>query len=403
MKERCSYIEKMNTLCKEVAMETCPGTSGSQLSLDGPQGTELADLATQVRDLNSRFAETCLQARSHYTELSNALSSAIQDRESVKSPSVKKDSGGESPEAPRVPVKKKKLKAERKENGDDDQMEILSLERSPVVGRRHKIALPASESPEGEPVNGLIEGRGIQSVVENGHSSSTVKQRSRSTSDVMATEVDQNVVAFRKVSDESFSPDKWDQDDVTIAASIQKSTSIHSLQNRIIYETEPNQTLSSASTEAPQGTNKLVPHRGFLSGSPPILDARTGGIGSLKAGSRLSAPNLDAVCDRNSFVVSDSFVPFSGEIQYDMRSRSMDHLAGEGRGESGGSALSDLTTKLKQMAYQLQEFIHSIAETRSCKLQSLALELHLGEMKVRPIVRASGTVVVVGGSLVKNT
>ena len=399
MKERCSYIEKMNTLCKEVAMETCPGTSGSQLSLDGPQGTELADLATQVRDLNSRFAETCLQARSQYTELSNALSSAIQDRESVKSPSVKKDSGGESPEAPRVPVKKNKLKnVERKENGDDDQMEILSLERSPVVGRRHKIALPASESPEGEPVNGLIEGGRIQSVVENGHSSS-IKQRSRSTSDVMATEVDQNVVAFRKVSDGSFSP----EDDVTIAASIQKSTSIHSLQNRIIYETEPNQTLSSASTEAPQGTNKLVPNRGFLSGSPPILDARTGGIGSLKAGSRLSAPNLDAVCDRNSFVVSDSFVPFSGEIQYDMRSRSMDHLAGEGRGESGGSASSDLTTKLKELAYQLQEFIHSIAETRSCKLQSLALELHLGEMKVRPIVRASGTVVVVGGSLVKNT
>lgn len=40
----------------------------------------LAQLATEVKDLNTRFATTCVQARQHYATLSKTMASALQDR-----------------------------------------------------------------------------------------------------------------------------------------------------------------------------------------------------------------------------------------------------------------------------------------------------------------------------------
>ena len=42
--------------------------------------------------------------------------------------------------------------------------------------------------------------------------------------------------------------------------------------------------------------------------------------------------------------------------------------------------------KLGELTNQLQEFVHTIAESKHCALQSLALELRLGEIKVNVCV-----------------
>ena len=49
-----------------------------------------------------------------------------------------------------------------------------------------------------------------------------------------------------------------------------------------------------------------------------------------------------------------------------------------------------LANKLADLTHQLQEFIHTIAESKHCALQSLALELKLGEIKVREGGRGRG-------------
>lgn len=45
----------------------------------------LAELATEVKDLNTRFATTCVQARQHYSSLSKAMASAVHDKMSLQS------------------------------------------------------------------------------------------------------------------------------------------------------------------------------------------------------------------------------------------------------------------------------------------------------------------------------
>jgi hypothetical protein len=44
---------------------------------------------------------------------------------------------------------------------------------------------------------------------------------------------------------------------------------------------------------------------------------------------------------------------------------------------------ASISSRLGEISAQLQEFIHKIAESRKCALQSLELELHLGDLKVR--------------------
>ena len=44
---------------------------------------------------------------------------------------------------------------------------------------------------------------------------------------------------------------------------------------------------------------------------------------------------------------------------------------------------TSLSARLGEISGQIKEFIHKIAESRKCSLQSLELELHMGELKVR--------------------
>lgn len=72
IQERCLYIQEVNSLCSEIGDET----SEDKVSSDDGQSSrnsELAKLATDVRDLNNRFATTCIQAKQHYADLSNAI------------------------------------------------------------------------------------------------------------------------------------------------------------------------------------------------------------------------------------------------------------------------------------------------------------------------------------------
>lgn len=64
----------MNSLCLEIGDETSNGkVSPEEEGQSSSHNPELAKLATEVRDLNDRFATTCLQAKQHYADLSDAI------------------------------------------------------------------------------------------------------------------------------------------------------------------------------------------------------------------------------------------------------------------------------------------------------------------------------------------
>lgn len=46
------------------------------------------------------------------------------------------------------------------------------------------------------------------------------------------------------------------------------------------------------------------------------------------------------------------------------------------------AAAVTLSSRLLELSGQIQEFVHKIAENRQCALQSLDLQLHLGQLKV---------------------
>ena len=79
-------MQEVNNLCKEIGEATDPeqteATPSPSLSQHDPK---LAELATDVKDLNTRFASSCMQARQHYASLSNTLATAIQEKESLRS------------------------------------------------------------------------------------------------------------------------------------------------------------------------------------------------------------------------------------------------------------------------------------------------------------------------------
>ena len=125
MKERCTYMQEVNNLCKEVEEEA--GSPSLSRSMDTrrksesisviPELTEeeeiaelegrddefeksrkissastnsadmdpkLVELATEVKDLNARFANTCMQAKDHYAALSKALTASFERQSSAK-------------------------------------------------------------------------------------------------------------------------------------------------------------------------------------------------------------------------------------------------------------------------------------------------------------------------------
>ena len=46
-----------------------------------------------------------------------------------------------------------------------------------------------------------------------------------------------------------------------------------------------------------------------------------------------------------------------------------------------------LSSRLSELSVQIQEFVHKIAENRHCALQSLDLQLHLGQLKVSALIK----------------
>ena len=163
--------------------------------------------------------------------------------------------------------------------------------------------------------------------------------------------------------------DRWE------TVSNTSAQSIHSLQNRIIYGTDGASLASSDSLNPLNTSTESFPGRG----SGP--DLRLHGDPSWH-NSQGPSPNAP-VHHRHAFSV-DCVEAFQSERSGDMLAAeggSLDRMRKpEGRGEGKvGGAVAD---KLAEVRSQVEDFVHSIAESRNCGLQSLALELHLGELKV---------------------
>ena len=168
--------------------------------------------------------------------------------------------------------------------------------------------------------------------------------------------------------------------------SLRSSPSLHSLQNRIIAATD---TTSHGNTEPLQQLSTTVAvnvgaENGFLeapahSTDPSLPD--TSGDSELNTSSLLQRENNNG--EQNSEVGMEAGSVSSLEFQEMLEGKKgMKVEDGRERGKTACSSV-DLSARLKEMSCKIQGFAHSIAEHRKCALQSLSLELHLGEMKVR--------------------
>jgi len=165
--------------------------------------------------------------------------------------------------------------------------------------------------------------------------------------------------------------------------SVHSTHSLHSLQNRIINATD---TTSEHSTESLEhlGTSDTVD----VGTEPGFLEATTN-----KADNTLCHTSGESQPNTSSFLAAghDSSEPTTrseSEIEQEWRLSTdkldpQEMLEGKGKeeGSQSASSLVDLSTRLRDMSFQIEDFVHSIAEHRKCGLQSLSLELHLGEMK----------------------
>lgn len=119
MKERCGHMQKVNDLCKEVENDKGSLTSSPErrisftetgeipeLTAEEEENDEddtlpkessppsspyldpkLIELAMEVKDLNVRFAATCMQAKQHYASLSRVLTASMQRQSAMSSTS----------------------------------------------------------------------------------------------------------------------------------------------------------------------------------------------------------------------------------------------------------------------------------------------------------------------------
>lgn len=120
MKERCGYMQEVNDLCKEVEKEAGSiktslsngekmnkipelteeeeenreddegnmdvlRNDSSSSSSSSDMDPKLIELAMEVKDLNARFATTCMQAKQHYASLSRVLTASIERHSSLRS------------------------------------------------------------------------------------------------------------------------------------------------------------------------------------------------------------------------------------------------------------------------------------------------------------------------------
>ncbi len=162
----------------EIGEETSDSKDRSSPEVQSSHNSELADLATEVRDLNTRFTTTCIQAKQHYADLSSAIAVAGGDRP-VSSLSKASKSSKSSAKFHRSKSERRKhrkrtqsLYIEEEEQKSEptttaDKIEIVNQNRSPKVLKRSRSwSLPTdlddmikkqsnSEDPAGSHGNGL--------------------------------------------------------------------------------------------------------------------------------------------------------------------------------------------------------------------------------------------------------
>ena len=166
-------------------------------------------------------------------------------------------------------------------------------------------------------------------------------------------------------SDKKPGSDKWE------------TVSVHSLQNRIVYSTS-GAAASAGSMDSLDFSGLSTPNT-ELSQELDTSDLLSSSPGNSWTESMLEMPDKN---ERSSATHSSCNHLDATKSSTAARTRngSLDAVAGHpGRGNINKR---DLGSKLAEMSAQIQDFVHSIAEHKTCGLQSLALELHLGEIKV---------------------
>jgi len=418
----------MNSLCKEVTTTT-----------------QHQDIMRDVKELNKRFAKVCLEAKQYYSKLSSSLASVIAEQESVRSfhlvtPSpqheqqkVKPEPEGPLDEAPSS-SSTTGVAADYERRNKSENFEIISLERSPVIGRSHKghggrtgvqaggrdvevhkkqkkgisssEEVPKkSQEVSAEAVDGtnlkdhVTSSSGDSSSSEGGNSPRQNRQKVAKVGPFKPPKplvppkssfLRQKLLAEKEQGGKSKSENDSEMDkqvessDQLDTVSVHSTHSLHSLQNRIINATD---TTSEHSTESLEhlGTSDTVD----VGTEPGFLEATTN-----KADNTLCHTSGESQPNTSSFLAaghngSEPRTRSESEIEREWRLSTdkldpQEMLEGKGKeeGSQSASSLVDLSTRLRDMSFQIEDFVHSIAEHRKCGLQSLSLELHLGEMKV---------------------
>ena len=415
------------------------------------------DITRDVRELNKRFAKACLEAKQYYSKLSNSLASVIAEQESVRSfhlvtPSpqheqknVKPEAEGRLDEAPSV-SSKTGFAADYERRNKDGNFEIISLERSPVVGRKdhsRRTGVPGgrkveahekqkdeiSKKPPAEVVDGGdLQDQLVAAATSSGDNSSSSeggnspRQNRQKVNKVgpnkppkplvppKSSSLRQKLLAEKEQSGKGTSNDDSEADKQLVSSSsddkldtvsVHSAHSLHSLQNRIINATDTTSVHSTESLEHLRTQNSMD-----VDAESGFQEATTN-----KENSTQWHTSADSEPTTSSFLAaacngSEPKPRSESEVEGEGRLGSVDSLQlqemleGKGveMGSKSASSLVDLSTRLRDMSFQIGDFVHSIAEHRTCGLQSLSLELHLGEMKVMEHAAVSIIAAVFSGS-----
>lgn len=420
------------------------------------------DITRDVRELNKRFAKTCLEAKQYYSKLSDSLASVIADQETVRSvhlvtpspqhtPQTKSENCSEvdgcseaanGVEKRTSGASKTGLVLDCGRQNEGEKFEIISLERSPVIGRKDFNSIwevlggggggGEKEWDEGK----MSHGQPDVSVMDRESASNTTPQ------DITSETVDgptpnPHPIAMVTPSDLSSKGQKTRQKATKVApppkppksskpskplispksslrkkvlterakaaakkaktvietdsqlescsdtvSSFPTSPSLHSLQNRIIAATDATSLDNTESLQQLSTTALLnvVAENGFLEAPTCTTDPSLpdiSGDSELNTSSLLQREKKDDKQKSEVGMEAGSVRSLGSQEMLEGRKRGK---VEDGR-ERGGSTV-DLSARLRDMSGKIQGFVHSIAEHRKCGLQSLSLELHLGEMKV---------------------
>ena len=426
------------------------------------------DITRDVRDLNKRFAKTCLEAKQYYSKLSDSLASLIAEQETVRSvhlvtPSPQHQTKSENcseadgcseaangVEKRTSGASKTGLELDCGRQNEGEKFEIISLERSPVIGRKDfnsiwevlggggggeggggggggKKEWDEGKMSHGQPDVSVMDRESASNTMPQDITSETVdgptpnphpiamvtpsdlnskgeKTRQKATkvapppkppkssksskplispkSSLRKKVLTERAKAAAKKAKTVFETDGQLESCSDAVSSFPTSPSLHSLQNRIIAATDATsldntESLQQLSTTAPVNVGA---ENGFLEAPTRCTDPSLpdiSGDSELNTSSLLQREKKD---ERQKFEVGMEASSVRSLEPQEMLEGRKGVRVEDGR-ERGGSTV-DLSARLKDMSGKIQGFVHSIAEHRKCGLQSLSLELHLGEMKV---------------------